>query len=290
MTGVLLALVAMVGWGIGDFFIQRTIRKIGTVKTLMYIGLSGLVLLLPLAWNDIVPAFQSVSNVALLLLLLAIAMFAALFNFEGFRLGKIAVIAPILGLELPIVVALSMVFRGERPGGLQGLLIAAIFIGLVLVISSQPLRDYLRNHGRLEKGAVWAGLGAVGLALSTFLTGVASQDISPSVTVWFVHGAVGVVSALILAAQGKLKGVRHDFKAFGPLIGIMALLDNIAWISFAFAATLIPISIATAISESYIALSAILGVRYNREKLIHHQGVGIIIVASAVIVLSYLTA
>ena len=290
MTGVLLAVIAMAGWGVGDFFIQRTIRRIGSVKTLWYIGMSGLVLLLPLAWNDIVPAFQSASNVALLLLLLAIAMFAALFNFEGFRLGKIAVIAPILGLELPIIVALSMVFRGERLDMLQGLLIAAIFIGLVLVISAQPLRQYLRNHGRLEKGAMWAGLGAVGLALSTFLTGVASQDISPAVTVWFVHGAVGVVSGLILAGQGQLKGIRHDLKSSGSLIVVMALLDNVAWMAFAFAATFIPISIATAISESYIALSAVLGVRYNREKLINHQIFGIVTVAAAVVILSYLTA
>lgn len=290
MTGVFLALIAMVGWGAGDFFIQRTIRKIGSVKTLMYIGMSGLVLLLPLAWNEIGPAFRSASNVALLLLLLAIAMFAALFNFEGFRLGKIAVIEPILGLELPIIVALSMVFRGERPEALQSLLITVMFIGLVLVVSSQPLRDYLRNHGRLEKGTVWAGLGAVGLALSAFLTGVASQDISPAVTVWFVHGAVGVVSGLILVIQGKFTGIRHDLKAFGPLIGLMALLDNAAWIAYAFAATFIPISIATAISESYIALGVILGVRYNREKLIHHQVFGIVIVAAAVIILSYLTA
>ena len=51
----------------------------------------------------------------------------------------------------------------------------------------------------------------------------------------------------------------------------MSIFDNLAWICYAGAATLIPIAIAVSISESYIALTAMLGILINKEKLMRHQ-------------------
>jgi uncharacterized membrane protein len=63
-------------------------------------------------------------------------------------------------------------------------------------------------------------------------------------------------------------------------------LDNLAWIAFAFAVTFIPIAVVTGISESYIALAAILGIVINNEKLVKHQYVGLFLVLISAILLS----
>lgn len=74
----------------------------------------------------------------------------------------------------------------------------------------------------------------------------------------------------------------------GPIIG-QSILDNTAWVAFAFATIFIPISIATTISESYIALAVFLGIFINREKLRPHQMIGVVLALVGVIALSALT-
>ncbi len=101
-TGILFALVALFSWGFADFFIQKTARIIGSWKALFFIGIAGAVGLFPF----VVGGLSSLSNNNLLLLLLlgVVGIFGALFDFEALRQGKIAIVEPITGLELPITV------------------------------------------------------------------------------------------------------------------------------------------------------------------------------------------
>jgi drug/metabolite transporter (DMT)-like permease len=45
-TGIVLAIVAMLSWGFGDFLIQKNTRKIGDWDTLFFITLFGAAILL----------------------------------------------------------------------------------------------------------------------------------------------------------------------------------------------------------------------------------------------------
>ena len=67
-TSLLFAFLAMLCWGFGDFFIQRTTRKIGDVESLAYIGIIGSIILLPFVIKDFSLLF-SFKNLALLFLL-----------------------------------------------------------------------------------------------------------------------------------------------------------------------------------------------------------------------------
>lgn len=77
---------------------------------------------------------------------------------------------------------------------------------------------------------------------------------------------------------------QHPYESTG-----VALLDNAAWVLYATATTLIPISLAITISESYIILAVILGVTINKEELSRHQWIGIVLSLVAVITLSYIS-
>lgn len=285
--GITFALIAFLSWGFGDFYIQKTTRLVGTWKALFFIGFTGFVALFPFVKNEI---FNLERGSLLLLAVLGIVVvFSALFDFEAMRRGKIAIVEPLIGMELPITVGLSVSLGKEHLTGAQFALIAAIFVGIVLAITTH--HKHLRYHRRIfEKGVIFAGIAAVGMALTNFLVGVSSQQISPLTAIWFSHSLIAFICAAYIIFSGGHKTIISDIKNHPkPIIG-QSILDNAAWISFAFATTYIPISIATTISESYVALAVFLGIFVNREKLRSHQIAGVILAIGGVIALSALTS
>lgn len=283
-VGILFAFIALVSWGFGDFFIQKTARVVGSWKALFFIGIVGLIGLFPFVKNDL--ASLNNANFLLLGLLGAVVIFAALFDFEALRQGKIAIVEPIIGLELPITIGLSLALANESLSFLQLFLVGIVFIGIILAITTHHTRLYY--HKRIfERGVILAGIGAIGMALTNFLVGISSQGISPLVTIWFAHSLLAVVCGIYILYKGEFGNLISDFKNYPkPIIG-QSILDNVAWVSFAKATTYIPIAIATTISESYIALAVLLGLFVNREKLRTHQIIGVTLAIIGVITLSY---
>jgi drug/metabolite transporter (DMT)-like permease len=289
MIGILAAVGALISWAVGDFAIQRATRKVGTWKTLFTIGLVAFVGLLPLVWRDV---DSLVLNKTALILsgLSAIVMFvAALFDFEALKHGKLAIIEPLLGLEVPVAVGLSIGLWGERLSQVDIVLIVLIVSGLVLTVTQQHgAWHYPKTF--LEKGVLLGGLGAVGMGLTNFLVGVSSQQTSPLLSIWFIHSLLVVFCGAYLLFTGELKSFWRDVKKYPGLLITQGIIDNLAWVFFAAAVTYIPIAIATAISESYIILAVLLGVFVNKEKLKFHQIIGIAVTIVSVVILSSLNA
>src|SRR3989338_6384896 len=116
--GIFFAFVALFAWGFGDFLIQKTTRRIGSAGSLFFITLVGSCLFLLPALNEL-KRFDSLDyrltgSLALLATCLVLTV-AAFFELEGLRSGKIAVIEPVLSLELPVTVLLSVIFLSEQP-------------------------------------------------------------------------------------------------------------------------------------------------------------------------------
>jgi len=258
-TGIIFAFIALVSWGFGDFFIQKTTRAVGSLKALFFIGLVGLVGLFPFIKNDL--SSLTSTNFLLLGLLAVVAIFATLFDFEALRRGKIAIVEPIVGLELPMTVGLSVALAGESLSSLQFFLIGIVFVGIMLAITTH--HTHLHYHKRIfEKGVILAGVGAIGMALTNFLVGVSSESISPLMTIWFVHSLLAVICGFYLLYKGEFWKLFSDLrKHFKPIVG-QSLLDNIAWVAFAISTTYIPIAIATTItSPSLFSLGFLLVVK-----------------------------
>jgi len=58
-VGIGLAFVAMLCWGIGDFWIQKSTRKVGDSEALFFITAFGAAVLLPFVYKDIPALFWS---------------------------------------------------------------------------------------------------------------------------------------------------------------------------------------------------------------------------------------
>lgn len=284
IAGIALALTALFSWGFGDFSIQRSTRAIGVWKSLFFIGIFGAVIFLPSAVSDI--QTLSTDNFWLLVFLSVVVIATAIINFKAFRVGKLAIVAPLMGLELPLTVALGIFIHGERLSIGELALSFMVFMGIVLAtVEFEALgreRKYL-----LERG-VWLGLlTGLGLALTNFLVGVVSQTISPLFTVWFTHTIVALVALCVLIIEKEFYALNRAFWEYKKIIFTAGILDNTAWAAYSFATTYIPIAIATTISEGYIALAALLGLLLNREKLHRHQMAGVIIAITGILILSF---
>lgn len=283
--GIFLAIGALISWTVGDFYIQRATKAVGDWKALFFIGFAALIVLTPFVYKDIPLVFANSEALLILLILSFITLISALFLFEGLKRGKISVIEPTFGLELPVTVILGALIWQEVLDPYIYFIILITFIGILLAVTKNGKRH---KKFFLEPGVIFASIGAIGMGLINFLTGVGAQTISPLFTIWFMHSFLAISCFVYLLATGKAGELIQDVKNNPVTIGLQSFFDNAAWILYAFSMSLIPISIATAISESYIAFLVLLGIIVNKDRVQTHQYLGVTLAVLGVIILSAL--
>ncbi len=284
LLGILFALTALVSWGFGDFFIQRATREIGIWRALFFICLVGVIVIFPFIKDEIKTTLSDQRGM-FFLTSAGVAMFlAALCLFRSYKEGKLAIVEPILTLELPITVFLGIYAWNEKLKVVEIALIGVVFLGVVLAMTKH--HTHLHYHRRIfEKGVLWALGGAGVMGLTNFLMGASSQETSPLFAVWYTSLMILVFCFIYLLIKGELKKLKSDLKNHLKAIVTESIFDNLAWISFSAATVYIPISIATTITESYIVIPVTLGILINREKLERHQKIGITLAVLGVILL-----
>lgn len=284
LMGILLAITALLSWGLGDFLIQRSVRKFGDWEALFYITAFGSVILFPFVYKDLGNALHT--HAVLLWIASLVILLAALLNFEALRIGKISVIAPLDALEIPVTVLLAAYVIGERLTLQQTLLITSLMAGILLV--STRSFHHFRNI-RLEKGVWYVLFATIGMGAANFLFGLGARETNPLIINWFTSVVIAAVSFAYLAWHSRLGEAAKDFKHNARLILTVSFFDNLAWVAFSAAMLYIPIAVATGISEGYIAFAAGLGILFNKERLQHHQLIGFAVTIVAVILLALVT-
>jgi len=287
-VGIGLAFVAMLCWGFGDFLIQRSVRKIGDWESLFAICGLGALVLLPFVWKELPSvAFGQAKSLLILLGTGLILFVAAIFDFEALKRGKLAVVEPIWSLEVPAAALLALFILGEKISILQTTLISILVVGLVLVSIKEK---YSLKKFFVEKGVAISFFAAFLMGSANFFYGWGARVTDPLIVNFFVNAFVTAVTGLYLLARGRMAKALKDLASNRAVILSMCLADNSAWIAFAFAMTLAPIAVATALSESYIIIAVLLGLFINREKLQFHQKVGLIGAIATAVALAAITA
>jgi drug/metabolite transporter (DMT)-like permease len=243
----------------------------------------GAIGILPFVWQEIPQNFREPANWPLMIFASLAMLITALVVFQGLKLGKLSVVLPINGIELAVAILLAITIGQERYPAVAFGYMLIVAIGLVL--TGVTAIDDLKRL-KWEKGVAFAIIGAFGLGLNDFVIGFASRQLSPLFIVWLTSLACALGALAIMLARSHLPHIRRDFRSHFNLIIAQSFLDNFAWICFAYSATLIPIGIATTVSEGYLALGALLGVLINREHLRPHQYAGVCLTIAGVISLS----
>ena len=279
---VFAAFGAMLSWAVGDFLIQKTTRKIGSIESLAFIGIIGSIALIPFVINDLHLLF-SWTNLILLIILGALTFVAAFFDFEALKLAKLSTADTIMELELPVTILLAFIFFNESLTGLQWGIIALIFVG-ILLIATESIKNWKLN---LERGVLIAVLAAIGMGLINFLTSASSRTVSPLMAVWIPWIIYTIFCLVLIWKKGEFPKFIKNASRFKWLILWMGLVDTAAWICYSFAVFKENIGVVTAITECYPAVAVFLGVWFNKEKNSWHQyfGAALAIIASIALAL-----
>ncbi|MFH1650036.1 MAG: DMT family transporter [Candidatus Woesearchaeota archaeon] len=274
---------AMLAWGVGDFLIQRSVRTVGSVQALAFIGIVGSVGLLPFVVND----FQVLAswNGLIILIVLGVVTYAvAIMVFDALKDGKLAIIDVLLELELPVVIFLGFVFFKETLTGLQALIVAIIFVGMILI----ALERFSWKKHKWEKGVLLGVAAAVGIGVLDFLTAAGARAVSPLMAVWVPWVIFTIISFVVIFYKKEFGLFIKNAKAHRNLVFMTGFADTIAWLFYALALTGAGIGITTAITEAYPAIAVVLGVLLNKERIRKHQWLGVLLTIGGSIALAIL--
>ncbi|PIN80341.1 hypothetical protein COV13_03740 [Candidatus Woesearchaeota archaeon CG10_big_fil_rev_8_21_14_0_10_32_9] len=283
INSVLAAFLAMVCWGIGDFLIQKSTRRIGVSETLFIIGFVGSFVLLPFVWTD----FALIGKFEMILFLIFFGIFTffvSMADLKALQVGKLFVVEVLLELELPITIILAVLFLQESLSLPLIGLFALILVGLVLV--ALPKLHFIK-HFVLEHGTYLAILAALGMGIINFLTGYVAINISPLMSVWFAWFIFTIITFGYLVKQKKFVWKKYFINSINFSTILMCLLDTAARVFFAFAIVGSGLSIAVGITESYPAIALFLGVLVNKERISKHQLIGAVLVIIVSVCIGY---
>lgn len=294
MIYFLTAIFAMIFWGVGDFFIQKTVRKIGDIPTIAWGGLIGALILTPFVITDL----KQLANPETLwpLLILGLVTFvASAVIFKSLGDGKLSVVEIVLTLELPLSVIIGIIVFQEQLSIPQFLLIIFAFAGVILVSKShqsglKKIIELFTGKSRFwEKGVLLAGLAAILSAGMNFSATLAARQASPVLAIWFAWALCAIIAFSFVVFSGQIAKLWRQSRNIKSLIWWMSFFDVGAWLLFALVVVQKELSLTIAITECYPAVSIILANRFNDEKVHSHQLIGIVIalIASFLLGLTY---
>lgn len=282
--GVFFSFLALIGWGLGDFFIQRAARRSNSLVAIIFVTASAAIIFLPFVFFQ--PSFVFSTRLFGLLFLAALGVLVtAPVGFESLRVGKISVVAPIYSFEVVLVALLSWLTIGERLSFWQLFLIAVLFVGLFLV-STEKFSTLKKIT--TERGVGLAILSTVGLAYLNLIYGIIAREAGPFFGVWFANGFVCLVFLFFLLWRGQGLELVSGWQKHRGLFAAAGVVSTSGWVFYSFAAIYLPIAIATAITQGYIVLAVILGILFNREKLRRHQVFGLLVTIITAVYLALL--
>lgn len=272
---VVLALLASLFLGIGDFLGGTVSRTVKTVTVLLLAQVVVVLATLPRLLlhpmgADIGPALAwgAVSGVSI-----AVGVSAL---FKGLALGTMGVVAPLTALNVFIPVGAGML-GGERLGPLLVAGMAVAILGTFL--ASGPEFSRGSGAGRPIVLALVAAVG-IGFANLTMARGsahdVSAMILANSLATLVIYGVAALVLRTVPVARGRtLLGI--------VAIGVLGFGGNL---SFALASEIGMLSVVAVCASVFPAVTVLLGWWFLKERLLGVQVLGVVLVLTGAAVVA----
>ncbi len=289
---IFFSFLAMLSWGIGDFFIHRTVKKIGYLETLLWINIIAAIGLLPLVIKDIPLIWQS-ENIIPILLITAANIIFSLLLLKAYSQAKLSIIDLILLGELPVTIILGIIFFQERLSCLQLIIITFIIFGVFLISRGpksywQKLKDvFWKKRINWEKGLLFALSAIIFSGIYNFLTALNARQISPVMAVWAPWAISSFILFGALVLKKGLKNFCQNSLTNKKIIFLAGTIATVAWVFYSLAVARQDISIVTSIVSGYAVIALFLDVKYNRQKIAYWQYLGAVLVVAGSIAISF---
>jgi drug/metabolite transporter (DMT)-like permease len=321
--GILFGLLTALSWGSSDFLARFAALRIGSLRTTLYMQLTGFVLLTisirwiggwghladgsgwqPWAWGALAGALNGIASLSL---------------YRSFEFGKMAVVAPISASYPVLTVALSLL-TGEHLTSPRVAGIVLTLIGVVLVAAGEtppsetiaelsaggtsaptdvtPTKDVPPEARQLGAAAVeargkkpgrgigWAFISAFGFGVLFWLLGT---RVVPSVgyasTVWMIRLTSSLLTAALILILRQPIALPRRGPVPGWLLG-MGLLDTGAFILNNRGMQLEQVSVVSVLASLYGAFTVALAAIFLREHLSRWQWLGIVAIFAGIVLIS----
>jgi drug/metabolite transporter (DMT)-like permease len=309
--GILLGLLTALSWGSSDFLARFTARRIGSLRTTLYMQLVGLVLLTiflpwiggwghlydgsgwqPWAWGALAGVLNGISTLSL---------------YRSFEVGKLAVVAPLSASYPALTVAIS-VFTGEHLSAMRAAGIALILAGVIVVVRGEVEADSgiapsgvarhsvqlgsvaAASRSTLERKAA-SGIGAAMISAAGFgvLFWLLGNHVVPRVgfasTVWMIRLTSSALTALVIVAMKQPISLRRRDHVSLWLLG-MGVLDTGAFVLNNLGMELEQVSVVSVLASLYGAVTVLLSTVVLHEKMSRWQWLGIIAIFAGIALIS----
>jgi drug/metabolite transporter (DMT)-like permease len=274
MEAIVLALGASLTWGLADFFGPLQGRKLGALRTLVYVQLGGLV---GIAVIVAVRGAGPHDAVALLAIPAAVSGTLGLFAYyRGIAVGAISIVAPIAGISavLPVIVGIA---SGESPSAFQLAGMVCALLGVFLAA-----REPGRTETRFAAGVGLALLAAVGFG-GYFPFMHAAGDADP----WWASLIFRLASTSVILTAVAIS--RPTIRVPGRLLPWLALIgfgDMFGNLLFAAASTSGLVSVTSVLASLYPIVTVVLARILLNEKVARSQEGGIVLTLAGVALIS----
>jgi drug/metabolite transporter (DMT)-like permease len=275
MDAIVLALGASLSWGLADFFGPVQGRKLGALRTLVYVQLGGLIgIAVIVAVRGAGPA----SAVSLLAIPAAISGTLGLFAYyRGVAVGAISIVAPIAGVSavLPVIVGIA---SGESPSALQLVGIACALVGVFLA----ALEPRTGGERQLAAGVGLAILAAIGFGgYFPFMHAAGNADY------WWASliFRIASTSVILIAVAVRRPNIRVAARVL-PLLALIGFGDMFGNLLFAAASTTGLVSVTSVLASLYPIVTVVLARIVLSERVARSQEAGIGLTLAGVVLIS----
>lgn len=277
---VLLALLASVAYGVGDFCGGLASRRSHALPVLLLGGPVGTLLILVAAVAVGGPVLPAVVPG----LLAGTAGAAGIIVFyRALSVGTMSVIAPVTALTSAAVpLAVGVAVLGERPGAVASLGVVVALAAIVLVGLEPRSPDAPAGGRRISGGIGLALLAGVGFGLFFVALDAAPHDTGLWPVLW---GRVATVCVVVVAAARSGRLALPPRPAVGLALA-SGVLDGAANIGVLLAVRAGDLSTASVIVSLYPAATVLLARVVLRESLARVQRVGLTVAAAGVVLIS----
>ncbi|HHH14102.1 MAG TPA: DMT family transporter [candidate division WWE3 bacterium] len=281
--GILFGLGALLAWGVSEFFAALSSRKTGSVKTFFWSQVISLIVYT----SSFVFFFFSLPSISfiewLLLLIMTITVIGGIFNYyEGFSLGKVAVVSPIVNAWPLVTLFFALtVLRQTLTFAQMIAVLLVIFGGLLVSFKLSDLAKLkFKNSARGVRHAI----------IGSLFFGIAFTLLDPLVTSlgFFIPVFLQKVIQIPLSfGYIKMKGADISFPKEAALpIVLIGILEFSGVVTYNLAISSEYTVLIAPLMSAIPMVTIILARLFFKEALTVNQWVGFVFIISGLALLS----
>jgi drug/metabolite transporter (DMT)-like permease len=292
--GILLGLATALAWGSADLCARFATRRIGTLRTMLYMQIVGLALLTavlhwlggfghladgsgwrPWAWGVLAGVLNAGATLAL---------------YRSFEIGKMSIVAPI-SAGYPALTTVLMVLSGEHLSMIRVASIVIIIAGVVAVARGEEVQSDADAGSqssagpKKQAGVGWAVTCGVTFGFFYWLLGKRIVPMLGSApTVWIIR-LTSVVVAAVAMLLTKQSIALPDRGTRKWILGV-ATLDTSAYVFGNYGMLQEQVSVVSVLASLYGAVTVGLAATILKEKISRLQWMGIVAVFVGIVLIS----